>query len=59
MELQQKVKLYQRKMQELEERINELVKANEELSTENTRLTLQVDEMRSVYRGKLLNYMNA
>ena len=46
-------------MQELEERINELVKANEELSTENTRLTLQVDEMRSVYRGKLLNYMNA
>eukprot|EP00828_Plagiopyla_frontata_P003703 TRINITY_DN11192_c0_g1_i2.p1 TRINITY_DN11192_c0_g1~~TRINITY_DN11192_c0_g1_i2.p1 ORF type:complete len:540 (+),score=78.71 TRINITY_DN11192_c0_g1_i2:95-1621(+) len=59
MELQQKVKLYQRKMQELEERINELVKGNEELSTENTRLTLQVDEMRSVYRGKLLNYMNS
>lgn len=57
-EMNQKNKLYQRKVDELEERINELIKMNEELHTDNTKMTIQLDEMRSVYRGKLLQFMN-
>lgn len=57
-ELHQKTKLYQRKVDEMDERINELIKLNEELHTENTKMTIQLDEMRSVYRGKLLQFMN-
>lgn len=58
MELAQKNKLYQRKIDELEERMNELIRLNDELHTDNTKMTIQVDEMRSVYRGKLLQFMN-
>ena len=57
-EMNQKNKLYHRKVDELEERINELIKMNEELHTDNTKMTIQLDEMRSVYRGKLLQFMN-
>lgn len=57
-EMHQKNKLYQRKVDEMEERINELIKMNEELHTDNTKMTIQLDEMRSVYRGKLLQFMN-
>lgn len=57
-EMNQKNKLYQRKVDEMEERINELIKMNEELHIENTKMTIQLDEMRSVYRGKLLQFMN-
>ena len=57
-ELHQKNKLYQRKVDEFEERTNELIKMNEELHTDNTKMTIQLDEMRSVYRGKLLQFMN-
>jgi len=57
-EMNQKNKLYQRKVDEMEERINELIKMNEELHTDNTKITIQLDEMRSVYRGKLLQFMN-
>lgn len=57
-EMNQKNKLYQRKVDEMEERINELIKMNEDLHTENTKMTIQLDEMRSVYRGKLLQFMN-
>ena len=56
--MNQKNKLYQRKVDEMEERINELIKMNEELHTDNTKITIQLDEMRSVYRGKLLQFMN-
>lgn len=57
-EMHQKNKLYQRKVDEMDERINELIKMNEELHTDNTKMTIQLDEMRSVYRGKLLQFMN-
>ena len=57
-EMHQKNKLYQRKVDDMEERINELIKMNEELHTDNTKMTIQLDEMRSVYRGKLLQFMN-
>lgn len=57
-ELSHKNKLYQRKIQELEERINELIQMNEELHTDNTKMSIQLDEMRSVYRGRLLQFMN-
>jgi hypothetical protein len=58
MELAQKNKLYQRKIDEMEERIAELIKMNDELHTENVKVTIQLDEMRGVYRGKLLQFMN-
>lgn len=58
MELAQKNKLYQRKTDEMEERIAELIKMNDELHTENIKVTIQLDEMRGVYRGKLLQFMN-
>lgn len=57
-ELHQKNKLYQRKVDEMDERMNDLIKLNEELHTDNTKMTIQLDEMRSVYRGKLLQFMN-
>lgn len=39
-ELQHKAKLYNRKVQEMEDRINELLKINEELNTENTKMNI-------------------
>ena len=42
---------------ELEERFKELSRTNEELSAENSKMTIQIDEMRSVFRQKLLQFM--
>ena len=56
-ELSHKNKLLSRKLGDLEERISELMKANEELTTENSKLSVQIDEMRSVYRQQLMKFM--
>lgn len=56
MELTHKNKLQQRKIQELEERVNELLKYNDEISAENGKMQLQLDEMRSIYRNKLIQF---
>ncbi|EAS00321.3 kinesin motor catalytic domain protein (macronuclear) [Tetrahymena thermophila SB210] len=56
MELTHKNKLQSRKIQELEERLNELMKFNDEMTAENGKLQLQLDEMRSVYRNKLIQF---
>ena len=54
MELTHKNKLAQRKIAELEDRINELSKSNDDIVSENNKLLLQLDEMRSIYRNKLI-----
>jgi hypothetical protein len=57
-ELSHKTRLMSRQISELEERIKEQSRNNEELSTENNKMMIQVDEMRLVYRQKLLQFMN-
>ena len=47
-----------RQHNELEERFKELSRTNEELSAENSKMTIQIDEMRSVFRQKLLQFMS-
>ena len=47
-----------RKLTDLEDRLNELTKNNEELTQENSKMMLQSDEMRSVYRQKLMHFMS-
>lgn len=54
MELTHKNKLHLRKTQELEERIGELLKYNDEVTAENGKMQLQLDEMRTIYRNKLI-----
>ncbi|EGR27555.1 kinesin-like protein, putative [Ichthyophthirius multifiliis] len=58
MELTHKNKLFQRKIQELEDRLQELLKYNDEITAENSKMQLQLDEMRSIYRSKLLQFTN-
>jgi len=57
-ELTHKNKLQARQIGELEDRIKELQRSNEELSNENNKMLIQIDEMRSVYRQKLLQFMS-
>jgi len=54
MELSHKNKLQSRKIQELEDRVTELLKYNDEITAENGKMQLQLDEMRSIYRNKLI-----
>ncbi|KRX05294.1 P-loop containing nucleoside triphosphate hydrolase [Pseudocohnilembus persalinus] len=56
MELTHKNKLAQRKIAELEERIVEVQRNNDEITAESNKLLLQMDEMRSVYRQKLIQF---
>jgi len=56
-ELSHKNKLLGRQHLELEERFKELSRTNEEMSAENSKMTIQIDEMRSVFRQKLLQFM--
>ena len=53
-----KNKLQARKLTDFEDRLNELTKNNEELTQENSKMMLQSDEMRSVYRQKLMQFMS-
>lgn len=46
-----------RQYNEIEERFKELSRFNEELTAENSKMTIQIDEMRSVFRQKLLQFM--
>ncbi|KAM3135011.1 protein of unknown function (DUF4472) [Paramecium bursaria] len=54
MELNHKVKSLQRRVNQDNERIKELEKQLQELIGENTKMQLQLDEMRAIYRNKLM-----
>lgn len=54
MELQQKIKSLQRRLNDEDDRLKELEKQNQELISENQKTQLQMDEMRSIYRNKLI-----
>lgn len=56
MELTHKNKLAQRKIAELEERMKELNRNNDEIAAESNKLLLQMDEMRAIYRQKLIHF---
>ena len=57
-ELTHKIKLYQRKVAEIEDHMNDVMKKYEEIHTENEQQKLQLEQMRSIYRQKLLQFMN-
>ena len=42
----------------MKEKIKDLQRANEDLQGENTKLSINIDEMRGIFRGKLLHFMN-
>ena len=46
-----------RNIVDLQEKLKEVQRANDELQQENTKLTIDMDEMRNVFLGKLLNFM--
>lgn len=56
MELTHKNKILQRKIAEYEDRIKELSKNQDDIQGENNKLMLQLDEMRSIYRNKLVQF---
>lgn len=57
-ELMHKNKVAQRNIIDYREKLKELQRANEEMQKENTQLQINMDEMRSVFRGKLYNFIN-
>ncbi len=56
MQLIQKNKICNRKLAEYQDKFNELTKMNQELTTDNNKHILQLDEMRSIYRNKLIQF---
>ena len=50
-------KKYQRKTGELEDRVRDLINELEEVKITKNQLNLQLDEMKSIYRAKLMDYM--
>ena len=53
-----KIKLLNRKIEELTDDIKLLEEQNVELKSDKNRCTLQLEEMRSAFRNKLTKYMN-
>lgn len=53
-ELTHKTKLQSRQIGEMEDRIKEMTRVNEEITAENSKMMIQIDEMRSVFRQKLM-----
>ena len=58
MDLQKKIKLLNRKIEELIDEVKLLNEQNIELKSDKNRVTLQLEEMRSAFRNKLTKYMN-
>ena len=58
-ELIHKNKSLQRKIGDVEEQLQVLGKQVDEQATDNSKITIQMDEMRSIYRGKLMQFMNS
>ena len=56
-ELHHKNKLVSRQLNEVEDRFKELSRGHQEVSAENSKMAVQIDEMRSVFRQKLLQFM--
>ena len=57
-DLQKKIKMLNRKIEELTDDIRLLEEQNLELKSDKNRISLQLDEMRSAFRNKLTKYMN-
>ena len=57
-DLQKKIKLLNRKIEELTDDIKLLEEQNLTLKSDYNRATLQLEEMRSAFRNKLTKYMN-
>ncbi|CAD8184449.1 unnamed protein product [Paramecium octaurelia] len=56
MELTHKIKSMQRRVNDEEERVKELERQVQELQSENQKMDLQMNEMRSLYRNKLMQF---
>lgn len=57
-DLQKKIKLLNRKIEELTDDIKIIEEQNLELKSDKNRVTLQLEEMRSAFRNKLTKFMN-
>jgi len=57
-EILRKVKHNERRIGEMGEELSHYIDTNNELKNENKRLSLQLEEMRANYRGKLMKMMN-
>lgn len=57
-ELQKKIKLLNRKIEELTDDVKMLNEQNLDFKSDKNRVILQLEEMRSAFRNKLTKYMN-
>jgi regulator of replication initiation timing len=56
MELMHKIKSLQRRVNDDDDRIKDMERQVGEYSAENQKMQLQMDEMRSIYRNKLIQF---